>query len=557
MPTGRSAHKGHAEGSTAQATCALDALRTYEPQDAEEAACKAELQGLCARIGDAVLARHPAGHITVSAVVLSEQEDQILLVEHNLYHARCLPGGHADGAASLLEKAEEEVREECGLTRLWPVTARILSLDPLPVPAHRRHGEAVAAHVHYNVTFAFFASANAPLTPKPDENSLVLWMPVEAWPDASGEPHMHPYYRKLQNRLRRISAHRAELCGALPGLLLPWFEEHARDLPWRADREPYHVWLSEIMLQQTRVEAVKRYYPRFLRALPDVAALAAAPEEKLLKLWEGLGYYNRARNLQSAARIILSRYSGRFPTRYADIRALPGIGDYTAGAIASICFDAPTPAVDGNVVRVMSRFLEDHGDAGTPAARKRMEARLSAVYPSGPRAYTFNPSLMELGATVCLPSGAPDCPRCPLRELCLGRAAGNARSLPHKARRAARRVEERTVFLLRAGDAIAVEKRPPTGLLAGLWQFPNVPGRLDGQQALDQAAAWHTEPRDVKQMRTGRHIFTHVEWRMTCYDLECGRQSENFLWMTEESLRARIALPTAFRMFLPEDGVPG
>ena len=199
----------------------------------------------------------------------------------------------------------------------------------------------------------------------------------------------------------------------LPERLLDWFAANARDLPWRRDREPYHVWLSEIMLQQTRVEAVKGYYERFLQALPTIADLADAPYEQVQKLWEGLGYYSRARNLQRAAIRIQQEFGGVFPTDYAAIRSLPGVGDYTAGAIASICFDAPTPAVDGNVLRVLSRIdcLEKNVDE--PKVRQELRSALSLVYPKG-RCGAFTQSLMELGATVCMPNGAPDCGSCPM-----------------------------------------------------------------------------------------------------------------------------------------------
>ena len=209
----------------------------------------------------------------------------------------------------------------------------------------------------------------------------------------------------------------------LPSLLLPWFARHRRELPWRRDKEPYHVWLSEIMLQQTRVEAVRGYYERFLERLPTVGALARAEENELLKLWEGLGYYSRVRNLQKAAQCIVDEYGGVFPRTYDEIRALPGIGPYTAGAICSICFELPTPAVDGNVVRVLSRFLADDAPVTDERVKRETARRLAEVYPRG-HCGDFTQALMELGATVCLPNGAPLCESCPLRELCRAHLAG-------------------------------------------------------------------------------------------------------------------------------------
>ena len=235
--------------------------------------------------------------------------------------------------------------------------------------------------------------------------------------------------------------------------LLNWFRTHARTLPWRADREPYHVWLSEIMLQQTRVEAVRGYYARFLAAAPDVFALAALPEAQLLKLWEGLGYYNRARKAQECARVIAAR-GGVWPDTVEGLLALPGIGPYTAGAIASICFERPAAAVDGNVLRVCARVLDDATPIDNAAHKAALTAALSACYPAG-HCGDFTQALMELGATVCGPNRAPQCADCPIAALCLARAHGTASALPVKAPKRAKRAEEHTVFCLRCGGRTA------------------------------------------------------------------------------------------------------
>ena len=219
----------------------------------------------------------------------------------------------------------------------------------------------------------------------------------------------------------------------LPGALLPWYEENKRELPWRRDREPYHVWLSEIMLQQTRVEAVKGYYARFLAALPTVEALANCSDDALHKLWEGLGYYSRVRNLKKAAQVVVDQYSGVLPQEYESVLALPGIGEYTAGAICSIAYDLPTPAVDGNVLRVCSRLLDDPSPIDLPATKVRVRDALAAVYPK--EAGAFTQALMELGATVCGPNRKPDCKNCPCRDFCLGCRNGTAEALPVKAPR--------------------------------------------------------------------------------------------------------------------------
>ena len=338
---------------------------------------------------------------------------------------------------------------------------------------------------------------------------------------------------------------RAQQLAALPGALLPWFRDHARDLPWRRDREPYHVWLSEIMLQQTRVEAVKGYYARFLAALPDIPALAAADGALLQKLWEGLGYYTRVRSLQAAARQITETHGGVFPADYAAIRALRGVGDYTAGAIASICFDQPTPAVDGNVLRVLARLTGDARDVGAEKTKAAVRAELAAVYPAG-RCGDFTQALMELGATVCVPNGAPGCGNCPCAGFCASKD-GLWRSLPVKAPKKARRREALTVFVLRCGEREALSRRPEQGLLAGLWEYPNVPGHLSAQEAVAQAEAWGAAPAELLRERRETHIFTHVEWDMRCFYLRCRETPERFTWVTEAERASRCALPTAFR----------
>ena len=334
------------------------------------------------------------------------------------------------------------------------------------------------------------------------------------------------------------------LLGVLPG----WFQENRRALPWRADREPYHVWLSEIMLQQTRVEAVKGYYARFLAAVPDIPALAGADPELLHKLWEGLGYYSRVRNLQKAAQLIMTEHGGVFPRDWAAIRALPGIGDYTAGAIGSICFDLPTPAVDGNVLRVLTRLNADGRCVDLPAVKQALREELAARYPAM-GAGTLTQALMELGATVCLPNGTPRCERCPAAAFCAAREAGGWQDYPVRAEKRAQRREKLTVFIFDCGGRLALRKRKASGLLAGLWEFPNVPGWLEAQEALDLAADWGLRPRSLVKQLERDHIFTHVQWQMRCFYISCGQEAEGFVWADAQALEAGYALPTAFRMF--------
>lgn len=335
----------------------------------------------------------------------------------------------------------------------------------------------------------------------------------------------------------------------LPPPLLRWYRENARDLPWRRTQDPYRVWVSEIMLQQTRVAAVLGYYARFLEAFPSVEALASAPEDQLMKRWEGLGYYSRARNLQKAARLVAQR--GGFPDTYGGLLELPGVGDYTASAIASASFARREAAVDGNVLRVVTRLTDCHDDIALPQTKKAVRAQVQEVFPTAePDIRIFNQSLMELGATVCVPGGPPKCLLCPVRDLCLGHARGTAESLPVKAPKKARRTEDRTVFLLLREGKIALRKRPDAGLLAGLWEFPNVDGGLEEPAAGEAVRAWGLEPKAWKNRLTAKHIFSHVEWHMTGYTLEVsGEGPGDFLWV--DTLEHH-AVPSAFARYVEE-----
>ena len=331
----------------------------------------------------------------------------------------------------------------------------------------------------------------------------------------------------------------------LPIPLLRWYQENARTLPWRGDPTPYHVWVSEIMLQQTRVAAVLEYYRRFMEALPTVAHLAAVEEDRLMKLWQGLGYYNRARNLQKAARQVVEDYGGDFPQTYEELLKLSGVGEYTAGAIASIAFGVPVPAVDGNVLRVVSRLTGDGSDITKPDTKRRMWAALKAVLPVRAPG-DFNQAMMDLGATVCLPNGAPLCEKCPAAEFCRARREGRTGELPYKPPKKARRVEERVVFLLFHDGKVALRQRPKGGLLGGLWEYPN-----ELSPARDALADWGIEPVDLTDGGTGKHIFTHIEWRMTCRVAETAGAGlpPGWVWAGREGLRRDYALPNAFQSF--------
>ena len=333
-------------------------------------------------------------------------------------------------------------------------------------------------------------------------------------------------------------------------LLLAWYDRNQRVLPWRENTDPYRVWVSEIMLQQTRVEAVIPYYERFLSTLPTIEDLANADEQLLMKLWEGLGYYTRVRNLQKSARFICEQYGGVFPPTFEQIRSLPGIGDYTAGAISSIAFELPTPAVDGNVLRVLSRVTADDRNIDDAALKKEYTERLRAIYPAAKRG-DFTQSLMELGAIVCLPNGEPKCSHCPLKSICQAHLQGREMELPVRTPKKSRKKQQMTVFLLKHGDNVALCKRSSVGLLSGMWEFPNTDGFLTRQQAEEWLQQHGVMAESLKSSGKAKHIFTHIEWDMKIWCAECSCLGEQFEIVTQQQLNDQIALPTAFGQLVP------
>ena len=347
----------------------------------------------------------------------------------------------------------------------------------------------------------------------------------------------------------------------LPDLtpILPWYQANKRDLPWRHTRDPYRIWISEIMLQQTRVEAVKGYYQRFLDRLPDIESLAAVPDDELMKLWEGLGYYSRARNLKKAAVTVCEKHGGAFPQAYEEVLALSGIGEYTAGAICSFAFDLPYPAVDGNVLRVAARLLSFEGDILDPKNKKELTAAVEAAQPAA-HAADFNQAMIELGATVCLPNGVPKCESCPLAGVCAARRAGRECELPVRKKPAPRKIEERTVLILRAGDTVALQKRPETGLLSGLFE----PFCLAGKRTLAEVAAYLAEkgitPLYLTPLEDAKHIFSHIEWHMIGYEVilspedaltVCETLSRDLFFAPRDEIDKGFAIPAAYRAYRP------
>lgn len=337
--------------------------------------------------------------------------------------------------------------------------------------------------------------------------------------------------------------------------LLAWYDRGRRILPWREEPTPYHVWLSEIMLQQTRVEAVKPYYERFLKELPDIESLAGVEEEKLLKLWEGLGYYNRARNLKKAAMQIVIDYDGVMPGTYEELVKLPGIGSYTAGAVSSIAFGNPVPAVDGNVLRILARLRVDDRDILDAKVKKAVEEELAAVMPVD-RPGDFNQALMELGAMVCIPNGMTKCEECPWKEMCLARKEDRVLEFPKKAPKKPRSIEEKTILVLQDAEKVALHKRPAKGLLAGMYEFPWLEGHRSEKQVLEYLEELGMKAIRIRKLEPAKHIFSHKEWHMTGYAVRVDElaglgmdKKEPFLFIDPAETKDKYPIPSAFAAY--------
>lgn len=344
--------------------------------------------------------------------------------------------------------------------------------------------------------------------------------------------------------------------------ILLWFEKEKRDLPWRRNPLPYYVWISEIMLQQTRVEAVKEYFKRFLKELPDIEALAQVDDDKLMKLWEGLGYYNRARNLKKAAIQMKEDYNGQLPKNYKELLKLPGIGSYTAGAIVSQAYGIAEPAVDGNVLRVAKRLAGSYDDITKASVKKELEAEIKKIMPHNEedsdynKVGAFNQALMELGAIVCIPNGKPLCEKCPLSEKCTAYKKNIMSELPVKPSKKERRIEEKTVLIFEEHGTYSIHKRPSKGLLANLWEFPNMEGKASIKKIDMLLGENGITDYEMELLGEAKHIFSHVEWHMLGYRikiLQKDKKAEEFIkelvWVTKNEMLGQYALPTAFAVF--------
>ena len=335
--------------------------------------------------------------------------------------------------------------------------------------------------------------------------------------------------------------------------LLSWYDENKRSLPWRGVKNAYYTWVSEIMLQQTRIEAVKGYYARFIKELPTVEALASCPEERLLKLWEGLGYYSRVRNMKLAAIDVCEHYGGILPSTKEELLTLKGIGDYTASAIASISYGEKVPCVDGNVLRVYARLMADGEDILSTGMKKKVNMDLLSIM-SKERPGDFNEALMELGQTICLP-GQPLCEQCPLSDLCKAYREGDIEKYPYKKAKKAQREEERTILIIQDGEESALTKRPSKGLLAGLYEPVNLSGHLSREDALMQVEGLGLTPLYIEELPPAVHVFSHIIWRMICYRIRVSALREGkdkgLIFARRDEVSTSYALPSAFDAYRP------
>ncbi len=331
--------------------------------------------------------------------------------------------------------------------------------------------------------------------------------------------------------------------------IVKWYQKEEKNLPWKQDKEPYHIWISEIMLQQTRIEAVKKYYEKFIKELPTVYDLANVNDEKLLKLWEGLGYYSRARNLKKAANIIVQEDNGVVPSKYEDLIKLPGIGAYTAGAIASISSNEKVTAVDGNVLRVMSRMIGSKENILLPETKKKITEIVQKILPE--ESGDFNEGIMEIGEKICVPNGTPLCEKCPVKQFCYARENNLTDEIPVRIKATKRKIENKTIFIIRTKDGkIAIRKRNSRGLLANLYELPNVDKIIEEKEIENIAKNWKLKLIEINPSKDKKHIFTHIEWKMKSYELIVENKNTEFIWVSQKQLDKEYPLPTAFAKFL-------
>lgn len=331
--------------------------------------------------------------------------------------------------------------------------------------------------------------------------------------------------------------------------LVNWFQKEKRDLPWRHTSDSYKIWISEIMLQQTRVEAVKGYYERFLQALPTLEDLAKVKEDELLKLWEGLGYYSRAKNLKKCAELLIQNNLKELPHDYIELMKLPGIGPYAAGSIGSIAYQLKTPAIDGNVLRVMTRLHEDDRDILNSKVRKDYFEKLQKIMPDNTR--DFTESLMELGALICLPNGVPLCEKCPISFYCQSYKNQTIHKYPVKKKEVKRKIEEKTILILEYNGLYAIQKRPSKGLLASMYEFLNISSNLQESEVKKWLEDKKITDYQIEDFGSAKHIFSHIEWHMKGYRIKClSKNNLDLIWASKEELEKKYSIPNAYIKYL-------
>jgi len=329
-------------------------------------------------------------------------------------------------------------------------------------------------------------------------------------------------------------------------LLLKWYEKNKRDLPWRHTTDSYKIWISEVMLQQTRVEAVKFYYERFINRLPTIKDLAVVDDDTLLKLWEGLGYYSRARNLKACAKTIMNEKLDNLPSDEKSLKKLPGIGPYTTGAILSIAYQKCVPAIDGNVMRILSRVYEDKRDLLKKKVQEEYKTLLQKLMKKG-KTREFTEGFIELGALVCLPNGAPKCTECPFKNICLSYKHQTMLEYPIKKTPTKRKIVNKTVYVLEYNKTYAIAKRKNDGLLKGLYELPNMDEALEEEALKNVLEKKNICIKEIQKLGKFKHIFSHIEWHMNAYIVECNNKDKTFSYHTKKEIEEDYSLPTAFQ----------
>ncbi len=337
--------------------------------------------------------------------------------------------------------------------------------------------------------------------------------------------------------------------------LLGWYRENKRDLPWRKNNTPYETWISEIMLQQTRVEAVKERFVLFLKELPTVQDLSNCEDDRLMKLWEGMGYYSRARNLKKCAQEVVANYEGKLPDDPALLRKLPGIGPYTAGAISAIAYGTKAAAVDGNVLRILTRYFDDYSDINKDATKRQYEAVIETYYKENTLSKEdisdLTQAFMELGAIVCLPNGEPLCDRCPWKDQCKAKREGHLSEIPNKKTKIERPVVLKTVFVVMDETSVYLTKRPHKGLLADMYEFYAVDHSVPDEEVKGLMEEVFGTVRSVRKLPSSKHIFSHLEWHMDAYEVtvESLRDTGEGIVILKEELKD-YAVPSAYQAYL-------